>query len=75
MATEPDTCRGLAWGAPDSKALSRAVVPGPPRIRLLDVLRGVGVLSMLTVHIQLFVFPMLARWNPTAYGDLRGIDW
>ena len=42
------------------------------RIRSLDVLRGVGVLGMLAVHIQLFAFPSLARWNPTAYGDFTG---
>ena len=29
---------------------------------------------MLAVHIQLFAFPSLARWNPTAYGDLSGIN-
>jgi len=46
-----------------------------PRIRSLDVLRGVGVLGMLAVHIQLFAFPSLARWNPTAYGDLGGLNW
>src|SRR5688572_30925889 len=45
------------------------------RIASLDVLRGVGVLGMLAVHIQLFAFPSLARWNPTAYGDLRGVNW
>ena len=45
------------------------------RIRSLDVLRGVGVLGMLAVHIQLFAFPILARLNPTAYGDLRGVNW
>jgi uncharacterized protein len=45
------------------------------RIASLDVLRGVGVLGMLAVHIQLFAFPSLARWNPTAYGDLRGLNW
>jgi uncharacterized protein len=45
------------------------------RIRSLDVLRGVGVLGMLVVHIQLFAFPSLARWNPTAYGDFRGLNW
>jgi len=45
------------------------------RINSLDVLRGVGVLGMLAVHIQLFAFPSLARWNPTAYGDLRGLNW
>ena len=62
-------------GAQDSKALSSAAAQGPERIRSLDVLRGVGVLGMLAVHIQLFAFPMLARWNPTAYGDLRGLNW
>jgi uncharacterized protein len=38
------------------------------------VLRGVGVLGMLAVHIQLFAYPSLARWNPTAYGDLSGLN-
>jgi uncharacterized protein len=45
------------------------------RIRSLDILRGVGVLGMLAVHIQLFAFPSLARWNPTAYGDFTGFNW
>lgn len=30
---------------------------------------------MLAVHMQLFAFPSLARWNPTAYGDLTGLNW
>jgi uncharacterized protein len=47
----------------------------PERIRSLDILRGVGVLGMLAVHIQLFAFPSLARWNPTAYGDFEGLNW
>jgi uncharacterized protein len=51
----------------------QARVPG--RIAALDVLRGVGVLGMLAVHIQLFAYPSLARWNPTAYGDLSGLNW
>src|SRR5437867_4901335 len=62
-------------GAPDAKALSSARAEGPTRIRSLDVLRGVGVLGMLATHIQLFAFPSLARWNPTAYGDLHGVNW
>ena len=45
------------------------------RIRSLDVLRGVGVLGMLAIHIQLFAFPSLARWNPTAYGHFSGLNW
>jgi uncharacterized protein len=30
---------------------------------------------MLAVHIQLFAFPSLARWNPTAYGNFTGLNW
>jgi uncharacterized protein len=30
---------------------------------------------MLAVHIQLFAFPILTRWNPTAYGDFTGLNW
>jgi uncharacterized protein len=45
------------------------------RIASLDVLRGLGVLGMLAAHIQLFAYPSLARWNPTAYGDLSGLNW
>src|SRR5215471_21713586 len=62
-------------GAPYAKALSSAAAPGQTRIRSLDVLRGVGVLGMLATHIQLFAYPSLARWNPTAYGDLQGLNW
>jgi uncharacterized protein len=52
-----------------------AVASGRVRIKSLDVLRGAGVLGMLAVHMQLFAFPSLARWNPTAYGDLTGLNW
>jgi uncharacterized protein len=45
------------------------------RIRSLDILRGVGVLGMLAVHMQLFAFPSLARWNPTSYGNFTGLNW
>ena len=51
------------------------VVQAAGRIKSLDALRGAGVLGMLAVHIQLFAFPSLARWNPTAYGDLTGVNW
>ena len=30
---------------------------------------------MLAVHMQLFAFPSLARWNPSAYGDLSGLNF
>ncbi len=39
------------------------------------MLRGVGVLGMLATHIQLFAFPVLARWNPRAHGDFQGVNW
>ena len=55
--------------------MSNRVGDGTTRIRSLDVLRGVGVLGMLATHIQLFAFPSLARWNPTAYGDFQGVNW
>src|SRR5262245_58662109 len=45
------------------------------RIMSLDVLRGMGVLGMLAVHIQLFAFPVLTRWNPAAYGNFTGLNW
>ena len=61
-------------GAEDCKAPGSAATQGLARIRSLDVLRGVGVLGMLAVHIQLFAFPMLARSNPTAYGDFQGVN-
>ena len=58
-------------GAPDAKTLSSAAAPGPPRIRSLDVLWGIGVLGMLATHTQLFAYPGLARWNPTLYGTFE----
>jgi uncharacterized protein len=48
---------------------------GPTRIKSLDVLRGVGVLGMLAVHIQLFAYPSVVRWNPTLYGNFNGLNW
>jgi len=73
--TEGSLATNTLPGAHDSEALSVAQTQAPIRIRSLDVLRGVGVLGMLAVHIQMFAFPMLARWNPTAYGDFRGVNW
>jgi len=54
--------------------MSSATVQPQTRIRSLDALRGVGVLGMLAVHIQLFAFPSVARWNPTVYGDFKGLN-
>jgi uncharacterized protein len=51
-----------------------AGAPPPARIASLDVLRGVGVLGMLATHISLFAYPRLGHWNPTAHGDLGGLN-
>ena len=42
------------------------------RIVALDALRGVGILGILAVHIQLFAMPLAARSNPTVSGSLDG---
>ena len=44
------------------------------RIVSLDVLRGVAVLGILIMNIQSFSMPSAAYINPTAYGDLTGLN-
>ena len=45
------------------------------RIASLDVLRGFAVLGILVMNIQAFAMPMAAYFNPTAYGDLSGVNF
>lgn len=44
------------------------------RIISLDILRGVAVLGILIMNIQSFSMPSAAYINPTAFGDLSGIN-
>ncbi len=44
------------------------------RIGSLDVLRGVALLGILAMNIQAFSMIGPAYFNPTAYGDLEGIN-
>ncbi len=44
------------------------------RIVSIDLLRGVAVLGILIMNIQSFSMPSAAYINPTAYGDLSGIN-
>jgi len=73
-AAEASPSTDASAEAQDPKPLSSAEGYAAARIRSLDVLRGVGVLGMLAVHIQIFAYPMLARLNPTAYGDFQGVN-
>jgi len=49
------------------------LLPGQ-RIISLDLLRGIAVLGILIMNIQSFSMISAAYMNPTAYGDLTGIN-
>lgn len=49
-------------------------ISGPKRMLSLDVLRGIAVLGILIMNIQSFSMPSAAYINPTAYGDLTGVN-
>jgi uncharacterized protein len=59
-----------------SAAEPPALGPTPPEQRLpwLDVLRGVAVLGILPINIQSFAMISMASVNPTAFGDLGGVN-
>lgn len=44
------------------------------RIESLDVLRGFAVLGILVMNIQTFAMVSAAYMNPTAFGDLSGVN-
>jgi uncharacterized protein len=44
------------------------------RIVAIDVLRGYALLGILVVNIQAFSMPDATIFNPTAYGDLTGLN-
>jgi uncharacterized protein len=47
---------------------------GKERIQSLDILRGIAVLGILVMNIQSFSMISQAYMNPTAYGDLSGLN-
>ena len=49
-------------------------VTASERIQSLDLLRGFAVLGILIMNIQSFAMIQAAYINPTAYGDLTGIN-
>jgi uncharacterized protein len=49
-------------------------VPESERIVSLDVLRGFALLGILTMNMGSFAMPSAAYFDPTAYGDLSGLN-
>ena len=47
---------------------------GKERIQSLDIIRGFAILGILIMNIQSFSMPGSAYSNPTAFGDLLGIN-
>jgi len=45
------------------------------RIESLDLLRGIAILGILIMNIQSMSMPGAAYLNPTAYGDLDGLNY
>jgi len=58
-------------------ATARSLSPSRPSKRLesIDVLRGIAVLGILLMNIQLFAMIQAAYFNPTAFGDLGGVNY
>ncbi|MBE1301419.1 MAG: DUF418 domain-containing protein [Alteromonadaceae bacterium] len=47
----------------------------PQRMSSLDLLRGIALLGILLMNMQSFAMPGAVYLNPTAFGDLTGINW
>ncbi len=45
------------------------------RIQALDVLRGVAIMGILVANIQIFAMIKIAEFNPSAYGDMTGLNY
>ena len=60
----------------DKKELSANLMPTLPsqRIIALDILRGIAVLGILILNIQSYSMIDAAYINPTAYGNLTGLN-
>jgi uncharacterized protein len=55
-------------------SIEQSPVSEAQRIGSLDVLRGFALLGILTVNIGSFSMPSAAYFDPTAYGDLTGMN-
>src|SRR4051812_3528681 len=50
-------------------------VTAAERLTTLDALRGFALLGILTMNVQYFAMIGIAYENPTAYGDLTGLNY
>ena len=57
-----------------SETVKAAPVSSADRIQVLDILRGFAVLGILIMNIQSYSMIEAAYMNPTAYGDLSGLN-
>src|SRR5271170_4787578 len=55
--------------------VSAGPVTAKERIQSIDVMRGVALLGILVMNIQDFSMIGQAYMNPTAYGDLHGLNY
>ena len=58
-----------------TSVISAGPVTPKERIQSIDVLRGVALLGILAMNIQDFSMIGSAYMNPTAYGDLHGLNY
>ncbi len=75
-AEGPSTADATVSAAHDAvtAATTAAPVSADERIASLDVLRGFAILGILIMNIQSFSMISAAYLNPTAYGDLTGLN-
>jgi uncharacterized protein len=70
--------KGTNGVAAEAALTPQMVVPRPTspkeRIAVLDLLRGFAVLGILAMNMQHFAMPSAAYMNPTAWGDLSGVN-
>lgn len=45
------------------------------RIAAMDILRGFAIIGILLVNIQIFSMIFVSLYNPTAFGDLTGLNY